>query len=387
MAGGTVENAKLYGELQATLTQYQSLIERLPAVTYLDDLQTGETQFVSPQIVELFGITPEEWKESPEAWLGPVHPDDRERVEAAFVAASTAQEPFRYEYRVRSPDGVERWVVDHTVILPQVDGRRALTQGVIYDITDRKRAEQELVHRANHDALTGLPNRDQFRSRLDAAIAHAQDSPRSLAVLYVDLDNFKLVNDGFGHEAGDELLTAIAERLRGASRAGDIVGREGGDEFLVLLADLPGSLAAATRAAGEAAARIRLALQQPLALIAAELDIRASVGISLYPYDAEDAQALLKHADAAIYEAKAAGRDASHVYQPGTRDAQGPLELAARRSPAPGIADEELTLHYQPIVDLRSGALTGVEALVRWNDPTRGLIAPDDFIPWPSAAV
>jgi diguanylate cyclase (GGDEF)-like protein/PAS domain S-box-containing protein len=379
MAGSAVENAKLHGELQATLTEYQSLIERLPAVTYLDDLETGETQFVSPQIVELFGITPEEWKASPDAWLGPIHPDDRDRVVEVFAAAMEAQEPFRAEYRVRSPDGVERWVVDHTVILPQVDGRRALTQGVIYDISDRKRAEQELAHRADHDALTGLPNREQFRSRLDEAIAHGQSSGRSLAVLYVDLDNFKLVNDGFGHEAGDELLTAIAERLRGASRAGDIVGREGGDEFLVLMADLPGGQPEATRAAEEAAARLRRALQQPLLLSAAELDIRASVGISLYPFDAIDAQTLLKHADAAMYEAKAAGRDASRLYRLGTRDADGPLELAARLRRA--IADEELTLHYQPIIDLRSGALTGVEALVRWNDPTRGLIAPAEFIP------
>ena len=259
MAGSAVENANLHRELQATLTEYQSLIERLPAVTYLDDLQTGETQFVSPQIVELFGVTPEEWKASPDAWLTPIHPDDRERVEAAFNGAMEAQEAVHAEYRVISPDGVVRWVVDRTVILPQVDGRRALTQGLIYDISDRKRAEQELAHRADHDALTGLPNREQFRSRLDDAIADAEGSRRSLAVLYVDLDNFKLVNDGFGHEAGDELLTAIAERLREASRAGDIVGREGGDEFLVLMADLPESPAEATRAAEAAAARLRRA--------------------------------------------------------------------------------------------------------------------------------
>ena len=379
MAGSAVENAQLYGELQATLTQYQSLIERLPAVIYVDDLQTGETQFVSPQIVELFGITPEEWKGSPDAWLRPVHPDDRDRVEAAFNAAMTAQEPVHAEYRVQSPDGVERWVVDHTVLLPHVDGRRPLTQGVIYDISDRKRAEQELAHRADHDALTGLPNRDQFRTRLDHAIAHAQSSLQSLAVLYVDLDNFKLVNDGFGHETGDELLTAIAERLREVSRAGDVVGREGGDEFLVLMADLPGSQADATRAAEDAAGRLRRALQQPVSLSAAKIDIRASIGISVYPFDAGDAQTLLQHADAAMYEAKAAGRDASHLYQPGTRAAPGPLEVAARLRR--GIGDDELTLHYQPIVDLRSGALTGVEALVRWNDPARGLIAPVDFIP------
>jgi diguanylate cyclase (GGDEF)-like protein/PAS domain S-box-containing protein len=379
MVGSAVANAKLHGELESTLTQYRSLIERLPAVTYLDDLETGETQFVSPQIVDLFGITPEDWKASPDAWLGPVHPDDRDRAEQAFEAAMKAKEPFRAEYRVRSPDGVERWVLDHTVILPRVEGRRTLTQGVIFDISDRKRAEEELTHRANHDPLTGLPNREQFRSRLGDAIAHVQDNGRSLAVLYVDLDDFKLVNDSFGHDAGDELLAAIAERLRGVGRAGDLVGRDGGDEFLVLMADLPGSAPEATKDAQDAAERIRRALQQPLPLGSVEIDINASVGISLCPFDATDAQTLLKHADAAMYEAKAGGRDASRLYEPAARDTQGQLERAARLRRA--INDEELTLHYQPIVELGSRALAGVEALVRWNDPARGTIDPEEFIP------
>jgi diguanylate cyclase (GGDEF)-like protein len=254
-----------------------------------------------------------------------------------------------------------------------------LTQGVIFDISDRKRAEEELTHRANHDPLTGLPNRDQFRSRLGDAIAHVQGDQRSLAVLYVDLDDFKLVNDSFGHDAGDEVLAAIAERLRGVGRAGDLVGRDGGDEFLVLMADLPGTLAEATQAAQDAAQRIRRALQRPLVLGSVELDINASVGISLCPFDATDAQTLLKHADAAMYDAKAGGRDASRIYQPGARDTQGQLERAARLRRA--INDEELTLHYQPVVELSSGRMAGVEALVRWNDPTRGMIAPEEFIP------
>jgi diguanylate cyclase (GGDEF)-like protein/PAS domain S-box-containing protein len=379
MIGSSVENAKLHGELQSTLTQYRALIERLPAVTYLDDLETGETHFVSPQIIELFGITPEEWIASPDAWLGPVHPDDRDRVSEEFLASMEAKAPFRAEYRVVSPDGVVRWVLDHTVILPQVDGHRPLAQGVIFDISDRKRAEQELTHRANHDALTGLPNRDQFRARLDEAIANAEAGSRSLAVLYVDLDDFKLVNDSFGHEAGDELLTAIAERLRQASRTGDIVGRDGGDEFLVLMADLPGSSPKATRAAEGAAARIRRALDRPFSLSGIELDLSASVGISLFPFDAADAPTLLKHADAAMYEAKEAGRDGSRRYMPGTRDRVSQLAMAVRLRRA--ISDGELTLDYQPVVELDSAAMTGVEALVRWNDPARGLIAPGEFIP------
>jgi PAS domain S-box-containing protein len=177
------ENAALQGELQSTLTAYRSLIERLPAVTYLDDFETGDTEFISPQVTALFGVTPEQWMADPDAWLGPIHPDDRDRVSEAYVAAIAAREPLRVEYRVLSPDGVVRWVVDQTVILPQVDGRRTLTQGLIIDISDGKRAEQELTHRANHDQLTALPNRHRFRMLLDDAIAAAKRSGRAVAVL------------------------------------------------------------------------------------------------------------------------------------------------------------------------------------------------------------
>ena len=201
----------------------------------------------------------------------------------------------------------------------------------------------------------------------------------AVAVLYVDLDDFKLVNDSFGHEAGDELLAAIAERLQSATRSNDIVGRDGGDEFLLLMTDLPGLLPEATAAAGQAAERIRRALQEPISLSGVELDIHASVGISLFPFDAADAQALLQHADAAMYQAKAAGRDASSVYRAGEHDAQDQLELALRLRKA--IAADELVLHYQPVVNLRSGTMTGAEALIRWEDPERGMIPPDDFIP------
>ena len=263
MAGSAIENAQLYGELQSTLTQYRSLIERLPAVTYLDDLATGETRYISPQIIKLFGITPDEWKSSPDAWLRAVHPDDRERADTAFAEALETGGEFHAEYRVLSPDGVVRWVLDRTVILPRVDGQRALTQGMIFDITDRKRAEQELSHRATHDPLTGLPNRDQFRTALDEAIAAAQADGEAVAVMYVDLDDFKLVNDGFGHEVGDELLVGVTERLSRATRATDVVGRDGGDEFLVLMPGLPGTHEEAARAAAMATARLRGARVRP----------------------------------------------------------------------------------------------------------------------------
>jgi diguanylate cyclase (GGDEF)-like protein/PAS domain S-box-containing protein len=379
IAGSAIENANLHTELQSTLTQYRSLIERLPAVTYLDDLETGQTQYVSPQIADLFGITPEKWKSSPDAWLEAVHPDDQDMAVAAFEEANHNREPFHLEYRVISPGGEVRWVVDRTVILPEVDGKRPLAQGMIFDITDRKRAEQELSHRANHDPLTGLPNRDQFRAALDEAIARARAQGGAVGAMYVDLDDFKLVNDGFGHEVGDELLVAVADRLRGATRASDLVGRDGGDEFLVLLPDLPPAIEGATRAAEQAARRVREVLVEPVSAGSAELWVQASVGVSLFPFDAADTQTLLKHADAAMYDAKAAGRDACRFYEPDSRDSAERLELAARLRRA--IKHGELELHYQPIVELATGHTMGAEALARWTDSERGTIRPEDFIP------
>ena len=379
MAGSAIENAQLYGELQSTVTQYRSLIERLPAVTYLDYLETGETRYVSPQTTELFGITPEQWRSSPDAWLEAVHGDDRDRVAAAFTEAVDAGAPFHAEYRVISPDGSVRWVVDRTEILPRVDGQPPLTQGMIFDITDRKRAEQELTHRASHDPLTGLPNREEFRAALDEAIESARSRDGAVAVMYVDLDDFKLVNDGFGHEVGDELLAGVAERLRRATRATDVVGRDGGDEFLVLMPNLPAGAEEAARVAQMATTRVRDALIEPVSAGSVELHVSTSIGVSLFPFDATDTQTLLKHADAAMYDAKAAGRDACRFYEPGCRDSEERLALTDRLRLA--IKHGDLALHYQPIVELTSGRMVRVEALARWTDGERGPVGPDEFIP------
>jgi diguanylate cyclase (GGDEF)-like protein len=237
----------------------------------------------------------------------------------------------------------------------------------------------ELARLAYEDPLTGLANRARFEGALAAAVAEsvAEDAP--MALLYVDLNDFKLVNDTLGHAVGDELLQVVASRLRAGVRGRDLAARLGGDEFVLILRDLacgPGA-AAARRTVEAVADRVLETLRAPVSLRQLELTGDASVGASLYPYDAQDPELLRRRADAAMYEAKAAGGGVA-LYTPVTVDPLARLELAARLRR--GIASDELELHYQPIFRLEDRAAMGVEALVRWRDPERGLLAPGEFI-------
>ena len=243
------------------------------------------------------------------------------------------------------------------------------------DITERLRAEDEISRLAYFDPLTGLPNRAQLEAELRRCVTRASRSGRAVALLLIDLDNFKLVNDSFGHGAGDRLLRRIAGRLRGVEGEG-MLARLGGDEFLILLPELEDAAEEAARtAAGEVAAR----LSEPFKVSGAEFHVQSSVGISLYPEDAHAPAELLQHADMAMYQSKSRGRAASTVYAQVSHDPLERLSLPARLRRA--IAEDELVLYYQPIVELASGRLAAMEALLRWNDPDRGLVFPDDFIP------
>ena len=233
---------------------------------------------------------------------------------------------------------------------------------MIFDITDRKRAEQELSHRANHDPLTGLPNRDQFRAALDEAIAWAQPQGRAVAVMYVDLDDFKLVNDGFGHEVGDELLAAVADGSRGPPARRTSSGATAATSSSCCCRTFRRRPRSATRAAEDGGeARARRARASRCRPARSSSDVSASVGVSLFPFDAADTQTLLKHADAAMYDAKAAGRDACRFYEPGARDSEERLALTAPaeagdqagRACAPLPADSRARLRAD---DRRGGA-------------------------------
>jgi diguanylate cyclase (GGDEF)-like protein/PAS domain S-box-containing protein len=256
----------------------------------------------------------------------------------------------------------------------RVGGRELIVAGA-RDISERLRAEELLRHQANHDALTGLPNRNLLGDRIAQGIAHAQRDRRVLATVFLDLDNFKLVNDTLGHRAGDQLLRVIGDRLRQCVREGDTVARLGGDEFVVLLNGQPNR-----ESVTHAVHRIVAAIGAPLTVEGHEIISSCSVGISLYPSDGVDGETLLKHADTAMYDAKAGGRGVFRFFS-----AQMNAELSERMRIEAGLRRalerDEFVLHYQPRIGLRSGAIESVEALLRWVSPGSGLIPPARFIP------
>ncbi len=367
--------------LRAAEARYRTLVEQLPLAIYVNDLdEAGSALYRSPSTEAITGRSGEEWAAEPGLLEKIVHPDDRERVVAELAAATASGAPVSTEYRIVRPDGSVVWVLDESAVVQDGDAGRPCRQGYLLDMTAHRRAEQELAHVAEHDPLTGLPNWAMFQQRVREAVDQAEAAGRGAAVLLVDLDDFKLVNDSFGHAAGDALVVEAARRLVEAVEDAGAVSRLGGDEFAILLADLhPGRGGSGTGLAADAMAeRVRAALRAPAEIDGTEIYCPASVGISLYPEDAADPATLLKHADTALFQAKAAGRDGQRRYTHPSADALEQLAMTGRLRRA--IEDGRLVLHYQPLVDLETRAIVGVEALVRWQDGTR-LVMPGDFIP------
>jgi diguanylate cyclase (GGDEF)-like protein/PAS domain S-box-containing protein len=312
-------------------------------------------------------------------WVEAVIPSD-ERADAGAVlerlVGGGEEAVERFEGQIVTRRGRRRHVAWQATALADAKGRTIIVLSG-QDITEHVRAERELRRLAFSDALTGLPNRSQLESRVRAAVSRARRRQRAVALLLVDLDNFKLVNDSLGHGAGDRLLRRVAGRLRGAEGDGAMLARHGGDEFVLLLSDLPRE--SAEQLAREASAELAGRLANPFTVAGAEFHVEASIGISIYPEDADSAEALLQHADVAMYQSKGRGRAASTVYAGVTHDPLERLSLSRRLRRA--IARDELVLHFQPIVWTASGRLHSMEALLRWHDPERGLVHPDRFIP------
>ncbi len=327
--------------------------------------------YVNPAYTRITGYAPEEViGRSPRILQGPRTDSD---VRARLGQALRQGKAFRGENVNYRKDGTEYEVELHIAPIRDATGTITHFVSVQRDVTERKRAERELERQALYDSLTGLPNRSLLQDRLELAIAAGRRAASSLALLILDLDAFKDVNNTFGHEAGDEILRQVGPRLRAELREVDTVARLGGDVFAVLL---PGATAAS---ATEVARKLLGALERPFAVAGQSFGIGASVGMSMYPEHGEAAEPLLRSADVAMSAAKGSGSGCA-VYAPDL-DQHIPSRLALVADLRRAIQDGGLVLHYQPIVDLRTGSTTSVEALVRWPHPERGLLPPSEFIP------
>jgi diguanylate cyclase (GGDEF)-like protein/PAS domain S-box-containing protein len=353
-----------------------TMMGNLPGMVYRGRNDADWTMdFVSEGCLELTGYRPEALMRSREvSYEQLTHPEDRAYVREAIGRALAAHARYTVEYRIVARDGREKWVWENGLGIYGADGRLEALEGFIADITQIKRYREQLEHQAQHDALTGLANRTLLNDRLHQALAHCQRQQSMLAVLFIDLDQFKLINDSLGHSAGDALLKLAANRLVACVRDGDTVARLGGDEFVLLLVDQHSA-----EAVSHTVERVLAAMAEPYRLQGREFTATSSVGISLSPADGSDAETLLKNADAAMYRAKAAGRNAFHFFT-AEINTQLSERLALERDLRRAVQGGELILHYQPKVDLIRGALVGAEALVRWNHPELGLLSPLRFI-------
>jgi diguanylate cyclase (GGDEF)-like protein len=287
---------------------------------------------------------------------------------------------YRFERIFSQPTGNEIWLGGTAAIVAESPGQPRILLVQIDDVTARKDAERELRHHAAHDPLTGLPNRRLLQDRLTNALAQARRKRGLVAVLLLDLDDFKAVNDTLGHPAGDALLQAIARRLSGILRVSDTLARLGGDEFALVQvgARQPADIAILAQ-------KVLAALASPFDLGGQEAYISTSLGIALFPDDGGDTHDLLKNADLALYRAKAEGRGRFRFFEP-AMDAEIRTRQRTGRELRQALERGEFVLHYQPRFDLARGAITGAEALLRWLHPQRGLVPPGEFVPHAEAA-
>ncbi|MBP7491682.1 MAG: EAL domain-containing protein [Rhodoferax sp.] len=339
-------------------------------------IQSG-TEYLSAQLLAMYGLSEQDDRQHHSVLDGRTHPDDLPQLERDRTAHFEGKTPtYVNEHRVLCADGSWKWVLSRGMVITRDAAGQPLRMiGTHTDITARKASEALVWNQAHLDALTGLPNRRMLRDRLEHEIRKGLREGRQLAVLFIDLDHFKEVNDTLGHDSGDFLLVEAARRIKASVRDTDTVARMGGDEFTVILTEL------------HDVSSVERTLQTLLHTLSSvfqlgheQVYVSASIGITLYPLDGKDVEALFKNADQALYAAKGAGRNQFSFFTPSLQEAA-QLRVRLTHDLRSGLSQNQFKLVYQPIVTLSTGTICKAEALLRWQHPTRGLVSPADFIP------
>lgn len=362
----TLNHTHTLGALQEKEQQYALVAQAVNDGIWDWNWQTQQIYF-SPRWSAIIGHAPADLQPSPEEWLRRIHPEDQARFKTELEEhLSGYKATFRSEYRIHHKDGSYRWVLSHGLAVRDAQGQVLRVAGSQTDLTH---------HVALFDQLTGLPSRVLFLDQLKRAFNRAERQAYQFAVLFLDCDRFKSINDSLGHAMGDQLLVQVAQRLEASLRPGDIVARLGGDEFAILLENLTG-----IQDAEHIATRLNQSLTQPFELEGHMAYISGSIGIALRDPQTQRPEDLLRDADTAMYRAKAAGKSQYAIFEH-TMHEQAQKILQTEIDLRHAISEQQFQLFYQPIYCLKTQTLTGVEALIRWNHPERGMVSPAEFIP------
>ena len=374
------EEWSLAERLRDRLSFIERIASRVPGYIFQYRLHPDgslDVPYMSEAVREMAGVDPAVAMKDLSVLLRRVIPEDRGLLRRFSRVALHEMQPWQCEFRVEMPDGSRRWHMTSVAPHLEADGS-ILSHGFTTDITDRKQAEREIERLAFYDPLTGLPNRRLLLDRLQRAVAVSLRTRQRGALLFIDLDNFKDLNDTLGHDIGDQLLTQVAQRLVAGVREVDTVARFGGDEFVVMLENLASEPTEAARRVRTVAEKLLEQVNQPLELGGQHHYSSPSIGITLFGEERHSVDELLKQADLAMYEAKAGGRNTLRFFDPAMQasvNARLSLEADMRQ----GLGRQEFFVHYQPVVDHRA-RLVGAEVLARWQHPQRGLVSPGEFI-------
>ena len=352
------------------------LVSTAAVIYAADATEESHINFISSNVEKMCGFKASAFTSNPHFWLSRVHPDDREHVQSELKRALGRQES-HFEYRFQHEDGRYIWISDHLRREKNRDGEAELL-GFWVDVTDRRRAEEQVRQMAYYDPLTGLPNRSLFYDRLKQAIAQASRNRSAMAVLFMDLDYFKPINDELGHEYGDQALVEVGKRLQQCVRGADTVARIGGDEFSIILGEISSESAACL-----VAEKVIGIIKEPMMLKDTQYTLGISIGICTATPDHDNMESIVRMADDAMYQAKTSGRNRYCLYQATGHKLPDELNDALRleRALRQALEREEFQIYYQPKVHLQDGRITGMHALLRWNSPESGLVMPGTFVP------